>query len=576
MKRVVAFTLAALLAACSGGGGSSAPAALPTAAPAPTAASAVATATLKILVPAPPAHSSQRHPKFVASSTAGLLAQVYAHSDAAHAHLLDQLAVDISSGSAACGGTTGTPRTCSVQAPAPPGNDDIVITTFDAPPVAGSFTGAHQLAAALVSAQTIVQGTANSISFVLGGVIGSIGVTIAPTVIHGTMPSAFNVAVTAFDADQNVIVTDAFVDALGNPLPISLVETPNAGTFALTPSTLSAPSTTPVLMAYNGLGTSALSGSVNATAGSATGSAAFTVIGPKAIEYSSGTTTGPYGIALGSDGRVWYGNVYSNQIGAMTTSGVVTDYSTGLSSNAQPYAVALGADNRIWFAENGTGKFGAITTSGTITEYPVSAAGDAEQITEGPDGRIWCAEVNSDNLCAVSTTGTVSTYPVTPSGANPGFVTSGPDGNVWATVSYGTSAYVITMNPTYGTEVHEYPVPASNAFLFGITSGPDGRLWFCDSGNNAIWALTTGGVFTEYAIPTAGAGPWSITAGADGNLWFTEQGGPNIGRITTSGSVTEYPLPSGASASSYYITVGEDANLWLAEGETSKIATFQW
>jgi virginiamycin B lyase len=573
MKRVAA-ALAISLAACSGGGGSSAPAVVPTAAPIASAGPGNALATLKIVIPPPPAHPSKRHPAFVASSTAGLLAQVYAHSDAAHAHLLDQLAVDISSGSTACGGTTGA-RTCSVQAPAPPGDDDIVITTYDQPPVGGSFTGANQLGAALVSGQTIAQGTANAISFVIGGIVKSIGLTIAPTVIHGTMPSTFNIAVTAFDADNNVIVTDGFVDALGNPVTIGLTEAPNPSLFTFTTSSLSAPSTTPILVTYSGTATSSFSGTITASAGSATGTATFKLNGPQVIEYSSGATTGPYGIALGADGRVWFGDNYVNQIGAMTTSGVVTNYSAGLSSNAQPYGVAPGADGRIWFAENGTGKFGAITTTGTITEYPVSAAGDAEQITEGPDSRIWCAEINSDNLCAVTTTGTVSTYPVTPAGANPNFVTNGPDGNVWATVGDGLNSYIIAMN-TSGTEVHQYLVPGSGAFLFGITSGPDGRLWFCDSGNNYIWAVTTTGTFTHYSIPTGSVEPWSITAGPDGNLWFTEMSGPNVGRITTAGVVTEYPMPSGAGANPYYITVGADANLWFAEGTASNIGTMQW
>ena len=560
------------IAACAGGGSSGITPAKP--APLPSAQSGNAIATLKILVPSPPPGTTARRRQFVSPSTAGLLAQVYAHSDTTHAHLLDQLAIDISSGSAACGGTTGAPRTCSVQVPAPPGDDDIVVTTYDQAPVAGSFTGANQLGSALVSGTTIVQGAANTLGFVLGGIISRIGVTATPNVLHGTIAGTLNVALTAFDADNNVIITDGYVDALGNPVSIALAESPNPALFTITPSTLSAPSTTPVVVTYNASASAPFTGTLTATAGAASGAATFTVRGPQAIEYSAGSTTGPYGIATGADNRLWYAEGYTNEIGAITTSGSLAQYSIP-TSNAQPYGVAEGSDGRIWFAENGTGDIGAVTTSGAFTEYPVSSPGDTEQITEGPDGRIWCAEINSDNLCAVSTSGSVTTYPVVPAAANPSFITTGPDGNLWATVAAGGTSYIIAMSPS-GTEVHEFAVPYGGAFLFGITAGPDGRLWFCDAANNAIEAVTTSGTFSKYPIPTGGVGPWSITSGPDGNLWFTEQNGGSVGRVTTSGVVTEFAIPSGASAGSYYITTGPDANLWFAEGLSSKIGTFEW
>ena len=565
MNRVFIAILTLSVAACSSGGQTS-----HGAAPLPAAPSA--SARVKILVPAP-VRSAARTRNFVSPSTAGVLAQVYAHSDAAHANLLAESATDISSGSAACGGTTGTPRTCTYSIPAPPGDDDFVITTYDAPPVAGSFSTANQLAAGVVSGQTIVQGASNTLNVTLGGIIASLGIIMSPASLHGTQPGTVRIDVTPFDSDQNVIITDGFVDALGNPVSINLTASPNAALFTITPSSLSAPTTSSIVMTYTGTATAAFAATVTATAGSATATATETISGPQVIEYTSTSGSGPYGIAKGSDGRLWFAQDYTNQIGAMTPSGTVTEYNVP-SSNAGLQGLTAGSDGRLYFIENETGKIGAVTTAGVFTEYTVSVSGDPDQIAEGPDNRVWCTLVDTDNLCALTTSGTNSTYAAAPGSANPAFVTAGPDGNMWYTTSAGINSYVNAMS-TSGAPVYSYPV-GSGAFLFGIAAGSDGRLWFCDTSNNYIWAVTTGGALTHYSIPTGSSGPWSIVAGPDGNLWFTEQAAGKIGRITTSGVITEYLVPSGTNAYLYYITVGPDGNLWFTEGQTGYIGEMIW
>lgn len=565
MKRVFIAFLTLSVSACSSGGQL---ARVPTALPATPAASA----KMRVIIPAP-IRGAARKRDFVSPSTSGVLAQVYAHSDVTHANLLAESATDISSGSAACGGTTGTPRTCTFAIPAPPGDDDFVITTYDAPPVAGSFSTANQLGTGLVSGQTIAQGTSNTINVTVGGIIASIGIVMNPAALHGTQPGTVRIDVTPFDSDHNVIVTDGFVDALGNPVTLNLSASPNSALFNITPASLSAPTTSSIVMAYTGTATAGFAATITATAGSAVSTATETIHGPQVIEYTSTAGSGPYGIAAGTDGRLWFAQNYTNQIGAMTPSGTVSEYNVP-SGSAGLQALAAGSDGRLYFIEANTGKMGAVTAAGVFTEYVVGASGDPDQIAEGPDNRMWCTLVNSDNLCALTTAGGNSTYAATPGSANPLFVAAGPDGNMWYTTSAGINSYVEAMS-TAGASVHNYTLPVSG-FLLGIASGSDGRVWFCDSANNYIWAVTTAGVFTHYSIPTASSGPWSIVGGPDGNLWFTEQAVGNIGRITTSGVVTEYPVPSGSNAYLYYITVGPDGNLWFAEGQTGYIGEMIW
>src|ERR1700688_2389956 len=126
----VALASCILSTGCAGGSGGSSGAT-----PARSGGSAAQSVTVRITVPAAIARSSatKRMPTFVSPSTNGVLVNVYAATDTTHMTVLASGAVDVSSGSPACGGTTGTPRACTVPIPAPAGNDTLVFTSYDAP-----------------------------------------------------------------------------------------------------------------------------------------------------------------------------------------------------------------------------------------------------------------------------------------------------------------------------------------------------------------------------------------------------------------------------------------------------------
>ena len=54
------------------------------------------------------------------------------------------------------------------------------------------------------------------------------------------------------------------------------------------------------------------------------------------------------GITVGSDGAFWFAEEGANKIGRMTTSGVVTEFSTP-TQNSNPVAITLGPDGASWF-----------------------------------------------------------------------------------------------------------------------------------------------------------------------------------------------------------------------------------
>ena len=73
-------------------------------------------------------------------------------------------------------------------------------------------------------------------------------------------------------------------------------------------------------------------------------------------EFSSGTSSFTLAVTAGPDGNVWFseGGVPS-RIGKITTAGVVTEYSSGLSHSAGLQGIAAGADGNLWFTEIGGG-----------------------------------------------------------------------------------------------------------------------------------------------------------------------------------------------------------------------------
>jgi streptogramin lyase len=108
----------------------------------------------------------------------------------------------------------------------------------------------------------------------------------------------------------------------------------------------------------------------------------------------------PEDIVAGPGGALWFTNARGS-IDQITTSGTITEYTTGLRAEAEPQKIVVGSEGNLWFTDRGsfqhveeTGEFdgaiGRITPSGTITEFGHDLSPSA--ITTGPDGDIWIGD----------------------------------------------------------------------------------------------------------------------------------------------------------------------------------------
>jgi streptogramin lyase len=226
---------------------------------------------------------------------------------------------------------------------------------------------------------------------------------------------------------------------------------------------------------------------------------------------------------------MWFVERTANQIGRMTTAGVVTNEYPIPTVASGTLKITVGSDGALWFTENAQAKIGRVSTGGGFTEYS----------TAGFSGSQTCGSP-----------------PCLSTASQPHSIVAGPDGALWFTdVGPGAIGRITTSGA-----IAEFPVSQST-FLADIAVGPDRALWFADFGGQ-IGRITTSGAVTNLFPAPRNLGPISITAGTDGALWFGDGNTPSIGRVTTIGQFSDYPLPSGP----YFpgaVIAGPDGGIWF-------------
>jgi virginiamycin B lyase len=276
----------------------------------------------------------------------------------------------------------------------------------------------------------------------------------------------------------------------------------------------------------------------------------------------------PLGVALGSDGNVWFATGAS--LGRVTPAGVVTEFTEGLPAGSHLDGdIVLGSDGNVWFADPGAKAVGRITPAGTITEFHegILPGGAPVYLTLGGDGNVWFVDDEGKGIGRVKTSGAISEFP---DEADPSpsieSVTTGPEGDVWFT-DKGAKPAIGRVTPTGKIDVFTSGLDAMPS-PDGITAAPDGNLYFDESGSpEGFGKVTPGGTIQ---ILTTGLqenpAPDEMAAGPEGNLWFVDQenGTRTIGRIKPTGQIEEFEaghLPTPVDG----IAFGLDGNLWALQ-----------
>src|SRR6202012_1395814 len=102
-----------------------------------------------------------------------------------------------------------------------------------------------------------------------------------------------------------------------------------------------------------------------------------------------------------------------NRIGRVTTSGTVTEYSTGITVNSGPEGITSGPGGKLWFTEYTGNRIGTISpTNGRITEVvPLPNPGsEPDNIVTGPDHNLWFTEYGGSRIGRLTKAGTLTEF----------------------------------------------------------------------------------------------------------------------------------------------------------------------
>jgi virginiamycin B lyase len=551
-------------------------------------------------------HRPGKHAKFISPATDGVLSQVYAQSDPGRQHLLGESAIDVSSGSAACGGQTGYPRTCTVTIPAPPGADTFVFTTYDAIPQAGKFpTTAHALGVGSL-AQTIVEDQPNTLAIYISGVIDAIrGVPAFTSFAGNGSVQTYGFVLQPEDFNDDPISAGP-LDPYANPIALTLVETGGSGHAFLslnggagTSSIVSRFSTDSIKLVYDGGGTP---GYGMAVAISASGVATQTLdLSPLYV-----SSTSPF---FASSGLAFYGTgqsatlniaeldapssqTYSAvpntgcsqvaNVGSVSGSGPAASVTVTAGTAASPsgctIAISDGTSTLDVPAVNTTTGVGVTVPTAVIDEFPIVTAGPSLTpvgITAGSDGAVWfgIATVGVGRIPVDAVPGSsaqIAQYGIPGGGGGGFFITTGADGALWFTDETSQTVDRLPTNALPGLNnaaIAQYDPTGSG--LLGpsrLAPGADGNVWINDDTADVVGGMNLGGGIVQTA--NVGDTTGGIAVAPTGDTWFASAANPELFDVSTGGTVTPFALPAGSQIGDLAFDFA--GNLWMSDrGHTS-------
>jgi virginiamycin B lyase len=233
-------------------------------------------------------------------------------------------------------------------------------------------------------------------------------------------------------SDGNMWFTQSGADAIGRMTPKGKVTLFSTGNEAYGPFDITAGSDGNLWFTFRSPSTDAI--------GRITTAGAVTL-------FTSGLTPGDVGvhdIAEGPDGNVWFTETFNNRIASCTPSGIITEYSNGITSGAGLTDITAGPDGNLWFTEYSANQVGRITTGGTVTEFSngISPGAEPGGIAQAR-GYLWFTELNASNVGRLSTSGQITEYAI-PAQAASDIAPNGNLSSLWITDYTGNGIVKVT------------------------------------------------------------------------------------------------------------------------------------
>jgi virginiamycin B lyase len=229
------------------------------------------------------------------------------------------------------------------------------------------------------------------------------------------------------------------------------------------------------------------------------------------------------------DNHLWFVDPGNNKVGRTNPGMSLLEFATVLTGT--PSDLAAGQTGTMWVAESTAGKLACVTTTGVVTEY-ASPLTTAVAITRGGDGAMWLVDTAANSLGRFVPAATCATAPVievfplgiTVSGAAD--IAPAATGNDLFVAADGA---LVRVQPTVTTPTIA-PISLGNGKPAAVHSNATG-VWWVDSVNKRIgrYASTT---VTEWALPRGSGVPNELTLASDGSVWYTSKADDRLGRFS--------------------------------------------
>jgi virginiamycin B lyase len=254
-------------------------------------------------------------------------------------------------------------------------------------------------------------------------------------------------------------------------------------------------------------------------------------------EFEVPTKNGIGFISSGRRDELWFSEFAVGNIWHTTVSGALQKYSA---VNDAIYGLAVSSDGNIWFGETGRNAIGRMTPDGHVTEFPLPGPGrHPTGLTPASDGNIWFVEDYGESgaLARITTEGRITEYPrhlphsnATPHPAYPsiGYVAVATDGSIWFTDPFRNQ---ISRRSASGT-ITEHAIPTPKSGSLDIVAGRNGDVWFSETEGNKFGHVSVQGTMTEYKLPTPASFPEAISIDSDGNMWIGCDGTNSILKVS--------------------------------------------
>lgn len=469
--------------------------------------------------------------------------------------------------------------TCTFSVNVAPGSYTFSYSTYDAPPLGGVIPGtAHKLGIGSQTATITNSATPNTLTVVLNGIAVSASVSLPIPVVRTVNALTQQATIAVMNADNDLIVSNSYVDASGNPLTVTLSS--NCPLVTVSPATITAPLANGATVTYsptNLTATEVTGGSpstdVIAQLGAGPTFSAQLVI-PPAVQTVT-TAQIAYGITAQSASSIWVTLPVSNQIqNVSTTTGVpavpITVASPSgplINSTPAPKDILFGPDGNLYMTFSAGGFIGRITPAGGSENGTNLYNSGPFGVSLASDGtNIWTTQPTL-NYVEYTPTSSWSINQQNPTPSNGIFqIAKGTGGYMYYTAA---TANVIGASTTGGSQGSAISLPAGSS-PEGIAWDGANTLWVAESGTNKIAQIV--GTFPLETIKHYSTGsfvPTWIAVDAGGNAWFDFAGPtPGFGKVTPSGNVTTYPLPTG-TIPWQMVTAG--SQIWLVDNANAKL-----